>query len=168
MQLTPMQEQFCRGVAAGLTAAEAARQAGFSAKYASAKSFALIKQPAIARRIEEIAGPREVVPVHPSIAELSLPALRQRLLTEAWSVLESARATNDRRSQIAALSLVADVTGMKSQALRVEQTSPLDGMDTRALLALAKALDAANDGAVEFVAGVEVIAGDTAGADAAG
>jgi hypothetical protein len=155
-QIAEREELFARGVASGLTATAAAREAGYPERYSTSKAFSVLRRPRVALRIAELraatsqADPAEraaavaVVaeatapephPV-PSIRDMRITEAKALILDEAYAVLREARAAKDRRAAIQALSLLCDITGMKQHTVRVAEASPLDDIPRADLLAL--------------------------------
>lgn len=149
--LQPRQEAFARAVASGSALTAAARAAGYTNRYALSKSAALARKPAVARRVAELRGEFRLVDtaapldetrredkshLHPDLAELSIPELRARVVSEAWELVIEAKAARDRRTALQGLSLIADATGLKSHSLKVGPDNPLDNLSAAQLQAL--------------------------------
>lgn len=155
-RLDARQEAFAQALAVGAPAAEAARMAGYSSKTALAKGAVMAKRPAIKTRVAELRGPIEVPREVPALADMRLPDLRRVVAAQAYEIAQEARSARDRRGAVAALSLLSDVLGLKSSALRVESPSPFDGISTAEAQAmlnmLAQLKTATDEGRVERLA----------------
>jgi phage terminase small subunit len=144
--LTAKQEAFAQALAAGASAAEAARAAGYTAKVALAKAAAMAKLPGVVQRVAELRGPIEVPREVPALAEMRLPELRRAVAAQAYEIAQEARDARDRRGAVAALSLLSDVLGLKSSALRLEQSDPFSevtAVQAKSILALLEHYDRA-------------------------
>ena len=139
MALTPKQEKFAQNVASGLNHTEAYRRAGYggdsSPRTVNSDAYGLANRPHIIHRVAEIVAQRQ--------AESAWT--RSLLISEAAQNVRLARASGKLTASNGALSLIADVQGLKVH--KVEHAGAINHlirpeMDLAALEARIKRWDA--------------------------
>ena len=118
MALTPKQEKFAQNVASGLNHTEAYRQAGYggdsSPRTINSDAYGLANRPHIIHRVAEIVAQRQ--------AESAWT--RSLLISEAAQNVRLARASGKLTASNGALSLIADVQGLKVH--KIEHTGTVN------------------------------------------
>lgn len=140
-------EAFAHNRAKGMNGTQAAKAAGF--KTPAVDASRLIREPTVLARIEELKPQYEKMRMR-AIEKVAVPT-RMQVLEDLAAIRDEAKELGDLGSRMKANELIGRELGMFVTRVDAKIDSPLDRVNTAALLAVAAALQAHRDGEIELV-----------------